>query len=584
MSAAADLLEQALARPRVRINQLGYLAHGPKQATLITEAHAPLRFWIVDADGSTVFDGTSARHQDDAVFSTHTIDFSDHQSVGTAYVVWCGDAFSRPFAIADDLYADLRRDALRFFYPQRSGIAICDDRAPAYGRPAGHLGVAPNRGDTAVARWRGAAADALYPGWRFDREVDVSGGWYDAGDHGKYVVCGGLSAGMLLAAYEHVIRVGGPTEHADALLDEAMWEVDWMLRMQVPAGEQHAGLAFHRVHDDHWTPLPLSPQDDPALRVLHRPSTAAGLNLAAVAAHAARCFPQRADQLLEVACTAYDAALREPALYAPQDHGAHGGGPYDDDDVNDERYWAATELYLTTGTERYRVDLLESPCHHDDVFDPAGFDWDTVAPFARVQLALAAPDLADVERVRQSVVRAADRLIGLQARQAWGQPHGPEGGWDRGSNGRILSNLVVIGTASLIDDASRYARGFVSGLDYLLGRNPVGLSFITGYGTDFSHRQRSRHFGHALDPAFPPPPRGAVAGGPASKTYEGFPGDPRFATLPDQLCYVDEPTSETTNDVCIRWNAALLLALTFTLSGTLPGTSPAGPAVPPGST
>jgi hypothetical protein len=46
--------------------------------------------------------------------------------------------------------------------------------------------------------------------------------------------------------------------------------------------------------------------------------------------------------------------------------------------------------------------------------------------------------------------------------------------------------------------------------------------------------------------------------GPASKIYPGFPGDPRFDGLPPQLWYVDEPTSETTNDVCIRWNASLV--------------------------
>ena len=92
----------------------------------------------------------------------------------------------------------------------------------------------------------------------------------------------------------------------------------------------------------------------------------------------------------------------------------------------------------------------------------------------------------------------------------------------------------------------------------LFGRNPVGLSFVTGHGTDYAHSQRVRHFAHTLDPSYPPPPPGSLAGGPASKTYPGFPGDPRFDGLPPQLCYVDEPTSETTNDVCIRWNASLV--------------------------
>jgi endoglucanase len=111
--------------------------------------------------------------------------------------------------------------------------------------------------------------------------------------------------------------------------------------------------------------------------------------------------------------------------------------------------------------------------------------------------------------------------------------------------------------------ARRYRDGVLRGLDCLFGRNPVGLSFVTGWGTETAHRQRVRHFAHTLDPSFPPPPRGSVAGGPASKDFPGFPGDPRFAGLPDQLHYVDEPTSETSNDVCIRWNAPLVLLAAY---------------------
>ena len=77
----------------------------------------------------------------------------------------------------------------------------------------------------------------------------------------------------------------------------------------------------------------------------------------------------------------------------------------------------------------------------------------------------------------------------------------------------------------------------------------------------------------------PPPPRGSVAGGPASKDYPGWPRDPRFAGLPDELCYVDEPDSETTNDVCIRWNAPLVLLaayLSATSSAEKSGSATAG--------
>ena len=36
---------------------------------------------------------------------------------------------------------------------------------------------------------------------------------------------------------------------------------------------------------------------------------------------------------------------------------------------------------------------------------------------------------------------------------------------------------------------------------------PLGQSYITGYGTDCTRHQRTRHFAHDLDPSLPPPPR-----------------------------------------------------------------------------
>jgi endoglucanase len=94
-------------------------------------------------------------------------------------------------------------------------------------------------------------------------------------------------------------------------------------------------------------------------------------------------------------------------------------------------------------------------------------------------------------------------------------------------------------------------------MDYLFGRNALGQSHVTGHGTDTSRHLRTRQFAHDLEPAFPPPPSGALAGGANSREHPGFPTDPRLAWLPPQCCYLDEPTSETTNDVCIRWNAPL---------------------------
>jgi len=73
---------------------------------------------------------------------------------------------------------------------------------------------------------------------------------YDAGDQGKYVVNGGIATAQLLMAYERTLHTPDASsiplgdgslripERANGypdFLDEARWEMSFMLKMQVPA-------------------------------------------------------------------------------------------------------------------------------------------------------------------------------------------------------------------------------------------------------------------------------------------------------------------------------------------------------------
>ena len=83
---------------------------------------------------------------------------------------------------------------------------------PDYARPAGHVDVAPNKGDGAVTCLTAADEGAgwAYGDWTCPEgyALDVRGGWYDAGDHGKYVVNGGISVWTLLNQYERAKHLG----------------------------------------------------------------------------------------------------------------------------------------------------------------------------------------------------------------------------------------------------------------------------------------------------------------------------------------------------------------------------------------
>ena len=562
--------------PRVRVNQVGYLPHGPKHATVVTESTEAMPWTLRDSSGTAVASGQSTPRGMDAASgqNVHTVDFSSVTAAGAGYTLEADGQASFPFEISGDIYAQLRSDALQFFYIQRSGIAIDGALVGSlYARPAGHVGVAPNQGDLAVPGQAGVC----------DYTLDVRGGWYDAGDHGKYVVNGGIATYQLLSAYERTktarsadagaledstLRVPERGNGVPDILDEARWELEFLLRMQVPAGQPLAGMAHHKIHDRNWTGLPLQPEDDPEPRELHPPSTAATLNLAATAAQAARLYA-RYDAAFAVRCltaarSAYAAAIAHPDLLAdPAD--SNGGGAYNDDDVSDEFYWAAAELYLTTGEQQYLTALTASPHHTADVFSSIGFNWPALAAVGRLELATVPSGLpkAERDRVGASVVAGADKYLALIAGEAYGLPlPGAGNNYVWGSNSNIINNVIVLATAYDLTADRRYRDGALQGMDYIFGRNALNHSYVTGYGEKNPQNQHSRIFGHQIDPALPNPPAGSLAGGANANLEDPFASGLLSGCKP-QFCYVDHIDSYSTNEVAINWNSALSWIASF---------------------
>ena len=575
--------------PRVRVNQVGYLPFGPKGATLVTPATAAVPWQLRDAAGTVVRSGMTTPRGFDVTSgqTVHSLDFTSYTHAGAGFVVTADGDTSYRFAISGQIYEPLRRDSKTFFYTNRSGIAILDTIAPGYGRAAGHVGAPPNRGDTAVSC---QAPRDFMAFWTCDPSFvqDVTGGWYDAGDHGKYVVNGGVSVALLMSEYERsltartadrralgdgTLRIPESGNGVPDILDEARWELEWILRMQVPAGSgdpgiaPYAGMAFMKVQDAEWTGLPLAPAADNKPRELHRPSTAATLNLAAVAAQGARLFARYdrafSSRLLAAARIAYQAAGRVPGLFAPDADGNSGGGAYSDGDVRDEFYWAAAELFLTTGDPQYRADVLASPLLTGGLFSVEGFSWNTPGVLGQLDLARVPNHLPGRDRVRASVLKAADDILAVQRAQPYAQPYAPASNrWTWGSNSQILNNLIVIGTAYDISGASKYRRGVLEGLDYLFGRNALNISYVTGYGTVTSQNQHTRLYAHELDSALPHPPAGTIAGGPNSSIQDPF-AQSKLQGCSPQFCYIDDIQSYSTNEIAINWNAPLSWVASF---------------------
>jgi endoglucanase len=549
---------------KIQVNQVAYLPGLPKHATLVSDATTPQAWTVRDAAGTAVATGQSTPKGVDPASGdpVHLIDFSSFDTEGTGYTLAVGDETSFPFDIAAAPFADLRHDSLAFFYHQRSGTPIeAQYVGDTYARAAGHLNVAPNQGDDNVP----CRAD-LACGYT----LDVRGGWYDAGDHGKYVVNGGISAWQVLDTYERAVALGDASALGDGtlsiperangvpdILDEARWEVEFLLRMQAPSGMVH-----HKVHDANWTGLPTLPSQDAQPRRLSAVSTAATLNTAAVAAQSARIWktidPAFAAKALQAAEKAYAAAKANPNVLADPNDGT-GGGTYSDGTVTDEFYWAAAELYTTTGGDAYRADVTGSPLYKATSLNTRGFDWASTGPLGDVTLAVVPNGLprADVAAIREAFTTTADAHLAQMATQGYPAPYrSADGSYDWGSNGLVANNAMVLALADDFTGDAKYRAGVYETLNYLLGRNPTGYSYVSGYGDQPVRNVHHRFWANQLDPSLPIAPPGVLSGGPNSGLQ-----DPVAARLlqgcKPQKCFVDHIEAYSLNEVTVNWNSAL---------------------------
>ncbi|HKJ26213.1 MAG TPA: glycoside hydrolase family 9 protein [Anaerolineales bacterium] len=573
---AVPTFEPVVIPDLVSVNQIGYFTHGPKIAVLALDQDEPVSWQLIDNSGAVVLDGETifVGKDLDTRDTVHRIDFSDFAVSGSGYVLAAGGLESEPFDISEDIYSSLRYDALAYFYHNRSGIEIeAEYVGEDYARPAGHLT------DNDVTCFQGMDADGRsWPGCEYS--LDVSGGWYDAGDFGKYVVNGGISVWTLMNLYERFpeaypdgsLSIPENQNGVADILDEARWEMEFILGMQVPEGEPLAGMAHHKMHDRVWEPMPMVPPgevdndstnaSDSSGRYLYPPSTTATFNLAATAGQCARIWaeidPEFADRCLAAAEMAWEAGQANSDLHAGNTPG-DGGGNYGDTVVADEGYWAAAELFITTGDQKYLDYLMNT-----SLFGKADqFDWGHTAPLGTVSLALLENTLpAEMEeQVQASIIAYADQLAGLQNDTGYLVPLDGDYVW--GSNGLILNNMILLSIAHDLTGDSRYLDAVQMGMDYILGRNALNQSFVTGYGAyPFQH---PHHRFWANDPGrgYPAPPPGAVSGGPNADPTDPDAIDAGLLDKAPARRYVDAIGSYSTNEITINWNAPLVWVATY---------------------
>ncbi len=523
--------------PPITTNQLGYKPDSSKIAVfrgITTETE----FSVINAQTQEVIyvgELYGERENTSADEVNWYGDFSKVTATGSYYIT-CGELdASYPFEIAGNVYDGLLEDAVRMLYLQRCGCEVEDG---TFGHPACHTELATVYGT--------------------DKQKEVSGGWHDAGDYGRYVVPAAKAVADLLLAYDanasmHSDSVGIPESRNGIpdILDEARYEIEWMLKMQ-----DASGGVYHQVNSEN-NPGTVMPEKETAELFLAPVSTAATADFCAVMAMAYEHYgdidAEFAQTCLAAAKNAWKYLQAHPDLIfdAPEDLSNVG---YSDSRDGDERYWAACQMYRATGDTAYleAIDAITGTYYKD------GLEWHMVGHYGNIALlTMEGIDThsAEYAKAKEMVFNWVNEYMKHTNATGYGTA---VASYTWGSNMTIANAGIILALGYDLTGDETYRTASEQQLHYLLGRNPNGICYVTGYGTvspQNPHHRPSSAKNQAM--------KGMLVGGvnsdladPAAQKY--------LADVPPAKCYVDDAGSYSTNEITIYWNSPLIYLLSMT--------------------
>ncbi|MDE6730168.1 MAG: glycoside hydrolase family 9 protein, partial [Oscillospiraceae bacterium] len=539
--------------PPILTDQTGYKTNSKKTAVFrnITNQTA---FSVVNADTKqVVYTGTLSGPKENvsAGETDYTGDFSQVTESGSYYIQCDGLDDSYTFTIAENPYSSMLDDSVRMLYLQRCGCAVED---VDFAHSACHTGMATIYGTS--------------------EQIDVSGGWHDAGDYGRYTVAGAKAVADLLYSY-----LANPDLHSDAIgipesgngradiLDEAKYELDWMLKMQTANGG-----VYHKVTCENF-PGYVAPEKETAPLIVTPVSTTATADFAGAMALAAEVYqksdPGFAETCLNAAKNAWNFLEQNPSLIFknPEDITT---GEYGDVVDIDERYWAAAQLWRVTGDAKY-LSALES------MTTQTGMDWALVGDYGNIAILTKSGIDQNSEiytKAKNAVIKQADKFLKTSQNSPYGVSQTV---YNWGSNMTIANSGVILGIANQLTGNQDYQDAAEAQLHYLLGTNPIGTSFMTGYGTvspQNPHHRPSMANGTAM--------KGMLVGG-VNSHLEDSAAKAYCNGLAPALCYVDNAESYSTNEITIYWNSPLTYLLSV-MDAETPGNPNPNPDPNPGTT
>lgn len=514
-----------------------------------------VKFKILDSSSKVVFEGMAEKYR----YCEYTGeilykgDFSAVVSVGRYKIVLESvHVESHWFDVSDEWLSRELRANIKSFYFQRSGIELPAQFAGIWARPSSHL-------DRSLE---------FHPTMNRSGLWDAHGGWYDAGDYGKYIVNGGVSVATLMLACElrkNAEFVGGSAfkesfEQPASMLDEVRFELEFFLRMQ-----DEDGGVFFKVTPYRWDGFVTPSESDASQkRYILGKSTSSTLNFVGALAQAHHVFAdvdsEFATKCLIASVRAYLWAEKNPEVDWP--HNTEGSGGYGDPDLGDDFFWARAMLYrelknggVTDGV--CAIDLFERierslPADMDSYLPTYGLQWRSTQNLA--WYALASFDCKWTEKARMAFKYTAEEILKLQQNNPYNLSIHK---FIWGSNGDIANHALTLYLAYMWFGDEKYRVAAMEQIEFIYGRNPVDVSFVTG--SAWSSPKHPHHRISHSDGVEEPVP-GLVVGG-INEDRQDTHRNPRYLGTARGMSYADEQCSFASNEVAINWSAPLTAAL-----------------------
>lgn len=355
------------------------------------------------------------------------------------------------------------------------------------------------------------------------------------------------------------------------ILNECIYELKWLLKMQLQDGSVCHKLTSMR-HANF-----VMPARDKRQFILFPPSSMATADFAAVMALASRIY------------TEYDADFSRTALSAAkrawswlESHPEFTGfanpeecntGDYADTDDRDERLWAAAEMYRAVKDDTFleEAERIYAELEREGT-DVVFMGWGNVSGFAgwcllEESLCRTGADgekdtgnKAELsEKYCVAFANEADRIVALGGKSRYGVAlDAREYEW--GSNMTVLNRAMILGTAFLLTADDRYVECVAEQMDYILGVNAAGYSYVTGVG---EHSFRNPHNRVTVADGIEETIPGFVSGGP-----NAYPVDEKAEWLiepetPPMKCYLDIWECYSLNEITIYWNSPAIFVSAF---------------------